>query len=114
MAAQDSTCSSTLAHTCSSTLAHTCSSTLAHTCSVVLTRVKYSSPFIVLEYNDFVTFVCHFCRSHNEVNWAQKLPYPVPIPVSTMEPKPDLVSVRLNIKRLESSPAVWQVNAYKH
>jgi hypothetical protein len=47
-------------------------------------------------------------RSHNEVNWENKLPNPVPIPVSTLEPKPDLISVRLNIKRLEESPAVWQ------
>ena len=49
------------------------------------------------------------CRGYNEVGWSNKLPRPLPPPVSTLEPKPDPIATRLNIKRLEDTPSLWQV-----
>ena len=48
-------------------------------------------------------------RGYDEVGWSSKLPHPIPPPVTTLEPKPDPVTTRLNVKWLEDAPSLWQV-----
>ena len=60
-----------------------------------------------------ISLFCSFCRGYDEIGWSNKLPCPLPPPVSTLETKPDPIATRLNVKRLEDGPLVWQVRVLR-
>ena len=53
------------------------------------------------------------CRAYNEVDWADRVPPPVPPPASTVEQFPDPVSQKLTFRRYNSCPEPWQVSLTK-